>query len=57
MEAVLLGDGGPDHQAVLDALLSAGADRTLADRDGVTALQHAEARGFTEMVERLRRED
>ncbi|WP_291727439.1 ankyrin repeat domain-containing protein [Leisingera sp. F5] len=57
MEAVVLGDGGPDHQAVLDALLTAGADRSLADRDGVTALQHAEARGFTEMSERLRRED
>jgi hypothetical protein len=55
MEAVVLGDGGPDHQAVLDALLSAGADRTLADRDGVTPLQHAEARGFTEIVERLKR--
>ena len=57
MEAVVLGDGGPDHQAVLDALLSAGADRSLADRDGVTPLQHAEARGFKEMAERLRRED
>ncbi|MCB1501210.1 MAG: ankyrin repeat domain-containing protein [Bauldia sp.] len=57
MEAVVLGDGGPDHQAVLDALLSAGADRTLADRDGVTPLQHAEARGFAEMVERLKRPD
>lgn len=57
MEAVVLGDGGPDHQAVLDALLSVGADRTLADRDGVTALQHAEARGFTEMVQRLRIKD
>ncbi|MCF3974838.1 ankyrin repeat domain-containing protein [Paracoccus salsus] len=57
MEAVVLGDGGPDHQAVLDALLSAGADRTLADRDGVTPLEHAEARGLTEMAERLRRED
>ena len=57
MEAVVLGEGGPDHQAVLDALLSAGADRTLADRDGVTPLEHAEARGFTEMAERLRRED
>lgn len=57
MEAVVLGDGGPDHQAVLDALLSAGADRTLADRDGVTPLQHAEARGFTEMAERLRSPD
>ena len=53
MEAVVLGDGGPDHQAVLDALLDAGADRTLADRDGATPLQHARARGFREMVERL----
>ncbi len=57
MEAVVLGDGGPGHQAVLDALLSAGADRSLADRDGVTPLEHAEARGFAEMVERLRREN
>lgn len=57
MEAVVLGDGGPNHQAVLDGLLTAGADRSLTDRDGVTPLQHAEARGFTEMVERLRRAD
>ncbi|TMV14947.1 ankyrin repeat domain-containing protein [Arenibacterium halophilum] len=57
MEAVVLGDGGSSHQAVLDALLSAGADRSLADRDGVTPLQHAEARGFVEMVERLRKEN
>jgi uncharacterized protein len=51
----VLGDGGPDHLAVLDALLSAGADRTLADRDGVTPLEHAERRGFAEMAARLRR--
>ncbi|TMV10016.1 ankyrin repeat domain-containing protein [Ruegeria sediminis] len=57
MEAVVLGDGGPDHQAVLDALLSAGADRKLADRDGVTPVQHAKARGYAEMVERLKRKD
>lgn len=55
MESVVLGDGGPNHLAVLDALLSAGADRTLADRDGVSPLEHAQSRGFTEMVERLRR--
>ncbi len=54
IEAVVLGDGGSDHQAVLDALLSAGADRSLADRGGVTPLQHAAARGFAAMVERLR---
>lgn len=53
MEAVVLGDGGEDHQAVLDALLDAGADRTLADREGVTPLEHAEMRGYAAMVERL----
>lgn len=57
IEAVVLGDGGADHQAVLDALLSAGADRTLADRDGVTPLAHAEARGYVEMAARLRETD
>ncbi len=57
MEAVVLGDGGPSHQAVLDALLSAGADRTLADRHGVTPLQHAESRGFVEMVARLKEDN
>ena len=57
MEAVILGDGGENHQQVLDALLSAGSDRSLADREGLTPLRHAEARGFVEMVERLKRED
>ncbi|MCB1475577.1 MAG: ankyrin repeat domain-containing protein [Rhodobiaceae bacterium] len=57
MESVVLGDGGPDHQAVLDALLSAGADRQLADRDGKTPLDHARLRGFTAMTERLERAD
>ena len=57
MEAVVLGDGGENHQIVLDALLAAGADRTLADRDGVTPLEHAERRGFSEMAARLMRAD
>ncbi len=57
MEAVVLGAGGREHQAVLDALLSPGADRTLADSNGVTPLQHAETRGFTEMVKRLHEEN
>ena len=57
MESVVLGDGGANHQAVLAALLAAGADRTLADRDGVTPLEHAERRGFLEMAARLRRMD
>ena len=57
MESVVLGDGGANHQAVLDALLAAGADRTLADRDGVTPLEHAERRGYSEMAARLRQLD
>lgn len=57
MEAVVLGDGGENHLAVLDALLSAGADRSLADQNGVTPLQHAIARGYTRMADRLRQGD
>ena len=53
IESVVLGDGGADHLAVLDALLDAGADRSLADREGITPLQHAERRGYAKMVERL----
>lgn len=46
MEAVVLGDGGPDHEATVEALLEAGADPTIADRDGVTPIAHAKARGY-----------
>jgi ankyrin repeat protein len=57
LEAIILGDGGVDHQAVVLALLSAGADRSIGDRDGVTPLQHARALGYTEMVELLEATD
>ena len=46
MEAVVLGDGGPDHVATVEALLAAGADPMIADRDGKTPLYHAKAKGF-----------
>lgn len=55
MEAVVLGDGGPDHQEVVRLLLEAGADRELADRDGVTPLAHARARGYAEIARLLER--
>ncbi|WP_340540694.1 ankyrin repeat domain-containing protein [Nocardioides sp. GXZ039] len=54
LEAVILGDGGRDHQEIARLLLDAGVDRDIADRDGVTALQHAEQRGYTEIVRLLR---
>jgi ankyrin repeat protein len=50
IEAVILGDGGKRHVETLRALLAAGADRNLADRQGVTPLQHARSRGYAAMV-------
>ncbi|MCR4266811.1 ankyrin repeat domain-containing protein [Nitratireductor sp. ZSWI3] len=55
IEAVILGDGGADHQQVVRLLLDAGADRSIADRDGVTPLEHARSRGYSQMVEMLER--
>jgi uncharacterized protein len=46
LEAVILGDGGRAHQRIVRMLVDAGADPDLADRDGVTPLQHARRRGY-----------
>ena len=53
IESIVLGDGGPRHQATLTALLEAGASTRLTDREGRTPLQLARARGFSEMVRLL----
>jgi uncharacterized protein len=53
IEAVVLGDGGPRHQATLKALIDAGANLELADRQGNTPLQLARARGYREMTAML----
>jgi uncharacterized protein len=54
LEAVILGDGSTRYQEIVRVLLDAGADRTIADRDGVTALEHAEQKGQTEVAALLR---
>jgi uncharacterized protein len=54
IEAIVLGDGGPRHQATLAALLKAGASTALSDRAGRTPLQLAEQRGYAAMVRMLR---
>lgn len=51
LEAVILGDGGARHTEVVRLLVEAGADVNLPDGDGVTPLEHAQQRGYTEMVE------
>ncbi len=55
IEAIVLGDGGPRHQATVRALLDAGADTRLADRAGNTPLALARARGYDAMVQMLQR--
>ena len=50
IEAIVLGDGGKRHQAVVRDLLAAGASTKLTDRSGATPLALARGRGYREMV-------
>src|SRR5215213_1108634 len=50
MESIVLGNGGKNHTDTLDALVKAGANVNIADRQGVTPLGHARSRGYAEMV-------
>jgi uncharacterized protein len=51
--AVVLGNGGKEHLAVVEALVNGGADTEIKDRQGMTALAHARARGYTDMIKIL----
>ena len=53
IESIVLGNGGPRHQATLKALIAAGANLQLVDRQGNTPLQLARSRGFGEMIRML----
>src|SRR5258708_4877428 len=50
MESIVLGNGGKAHTETLEALVKAGANVNIADRQGVTPLGHARSRGYGEMV-------
>ena len=50
LEAVILSDGGPVHSEIVRLLVEAGANVNIADREGVTPLQHAKRRGYAAMV-------
>jgi hypothetical protein len=54
LEAIVLGDGGARHTETLQALIEAGANITLPDRNGKTPLSLAEARGYANMARMLR---
>ena len=53
IESIVLGNGGQRHQETLRALIKAGANLQLADRQGNTPLQLARTRGYTEMAQLL----
>jgi len=47
---VVLGNGSKNHIATVEALVKAGADVDIKDRGGNTAVTHARARRYDEMV-------
>ncbi|MFV5992172.1 ankyrin repeat domain-containing protein [Streptomyces sp. NPDC056231] len=55
LEAVILGDGGENHQESVKLLLDGGADKSITDKSGTTALEHAEERGFGKIARLLRK--
>ena len=53
LETIILTDGGPIHQDILQQLITAGADVNKPDAEGVSPLAHAKQRGYTEMIAML----
>jgi ankyrin repeat protein len=53
IESIVLGDGGARHTDTLRALVEAGANVNLADRNGQTPLALARGRGYGAMVKLL----
>jgi uncharacterized protein len=50
IEAVILGDGGRRHADTVRALVGAGANAGIGDREGVTPLEHAQRRGYHDVA-------
>lgn len=57
IEAVILGDGGADHVETVRTLIDAGANTAIADRQGVKPLDHAKARGYSEIIRIIESQD
>jgi uncharacterized protein len=53
LETIILSDGGPTHQDIMQQLIAAGADVNLADGEGTSPMAHAKQRGYREMVKML----
>ncbi|MHA4847851.1 ankyrin repeat domain-containing protein [Flavitalea antarctica] len=53
LEAIVLSDGGKGQQEIVRLLLAHGADKNIADKNGITPLEHARKKGFKELVDIL----
>ena len=53
LEAIVLSNGGKSHQEIVRLLLAHGADKNIADKNGITPLEHAQRRGYKQLVEIL----
>jgi ankyrin repeat protein len=53
IEAIVLGNGGRTHRNCVKALLAAGANPNIADRNGASPLKLARDRGFVEMADMI----
>lgn len=53
LEAVVLGQDGPRHREIVQLLIQRGSDVDKPDREGVTALQHAQRRGHAQVASLL----
>ena len=50
LEAVILSDAGETQVAIVQTLVEAGADVSIADRDGITPIRHAKNRSMDKIV-------
>ena len=53
LEAIILGKEGETQVAIVKTLVKAGSDVNIADKDGITPLQHAKNRSMDEIVKIL----
>lgn len=53
LEAIILNDGSEKQRQTIRLLIEHGADVNLADKDGVTPLEHAREKGYKEIEEIL----
>ncbi len=54
LEAIVLSDGGPRHQVIVQLLVDRGTNVNIGDYEGVTPLRHARQKGFRTIVKILK---